>query len=332
MLGSQMSAQRYPAHPAFKAHDVVGVHRSPDRHRRNPHFRDRRLLPDTAKRLLHGRDQARELADRDTVMSDVTAHDVGDEMGINVLSVAGEWIASATHVLAKQAGAATGIRSRSVGARLSQHLDPIARGVDCHHPETEQPAKPPHPRITISSSACRRYGEPHFVRRAHPINRLQQQVEAEAELHFDDRQPRRLFTSHRNNVATANLALHLEARRLEKALYGRIERGLGHRPAWGGYRRSARPGAIGSSATSRRPPVVSGVAENALDGADRDPIDLVDLGNRHAVFHQGADAAKLRPRDRACRLRLGVDRGFDLLNTGPAPPGRFYSPRGWRVG
>ena len=36
-------------------------------------------------------------------------------------------------------------------------------------------------------------------------------------------------------------------------------------------------------------------------------------GNRHAVFHQGADARELRPRDLARRLLLGPDRRFDPL-------------------
>jgi hypothetical protein len=55
--------------------------------------------------------------------------------------------------------------------------------------------------------------------------------------------------------------------------------------------------------------------ENAFDLADSSAIDLGDLGDRHAVFHQGADAGKLRPRDFARRLRLGNDRGFGVLVT-----------------
>jgi hypothetical protein len=38
-----------------------------------------------------------------------------------------------------------------------------------------------------------------------------------------------------------------------------------------------------------------------------------DLGNRHAVFYQGADARELRARDRGHRRRLGADRSFELL-------------------
>jgi hypothetical protein len=59
----------------------------------------------------------------------------------------------------------------------------------------------------------------------------------------------------------------------------------------------------------------SDLAENALDLADSSAVDLGDLGDRHAVFHQGADAGKLRPRDRARRLRLGNDWGFGVLVT-----------------
>ena len=67
-------------------------------------------------------------------------------------------------------------------------------------------------------------------------------------------------------------------------------------------------------AASRPSLTFSGVAENALDIAGGKPIDLSDLRNRHAIFHEGADAGKLRARDRARRLLLGADRGLDLLD------------------
>jgi hypothetical protein len=39
----------------------------------------------------------------------------------------------------------------------------------------------------------------------------------------------------------------------------------------------------------------SGLAENAFNLANGNPVDLRHLGNRHAVFYQGADAGELRP-------------------------------------
>lgn len=47
-------------------------------------------------------------------------------------------------------------------------------------------------------------------------------------------------------------------------------------------------------------------AENALDLADSSAVDLGDLGNRHAVLHQGVDTPELRPRNLAHPLRLGL--------------------------
>jgi cyclopropane-fatty-acyl-phospholipid synthase len=57
----------------------------------------------------------------------------------------------------------------------------------------------------------------------------------------------------------------------------------------------------------------SGFAQNGLDRADGNPIDLGNLGRLHSVFHQGPDARKLRPRDLGRRLLLGADRCFDFL-------------------
>jgi len=57
----------------------------------------------------------------------------------------------------------------------------------------------------------------------------------------------------------------------------------------------------------------SGFAQNGLDRADGNPIDLGNLGRLHSVFHQSLDARKLRPRDLGRRLLLGADRCFDFL-------------------
>ena len=59
----------------------------------------------------------------------------------------------------------------------------------------------------------------------------------------------------------------------------------------------------------------SGLAQNPGDLAGVDPRDLGNLGNRHAVLHQGPDTHELRARDLAHRLRLGGGRSFALLVT-----------------
>ena len=71
----------------------------------------------------------------------------------------------------------------------------------------------------------------------------------------------------------------------------------------------------------------SSSAEKALDLADGRPIDLGDLGNRHAVSYPTADARELRPRNLARRLRLGADRCFDLLETVRRRRRDFQHPR-----
>ena len=82
-----------------------------------------------------------------------------------------------------------------------------------------------------------------------------------------------------------------------------------------GSRRAApAAGATASIAASRPSRTFSGVAENTLDIDGGKPIDLSDLRNRHAIFHEGTDAGKLPARDRTRRLLLGADRGFNLLD------------------
>ncbi len=85
-----------------------------------------------------------------------------------------------------------------------------------------------HAGISVAASPGCRHRQPHFIRRAHPIRDLQQQIEGEAELHLHDRQRQPLSRPNRDDVAALDLALHVEAGRLQEALDGRIERGFGH--------------------------------------------------------------------------------------------------------
>jgi hypothetical protein len=41
--------------------------------------------------------------------------------------------------------------------------------------------------ISVAAAPGCRHSQPHFIRRAHPIRDLQQQIEGEAELHLHDR-------------------------------------------------------------------------------------------------------------------------------------------------
>ena len=81
-------------------------------------------------------------------------------------------------------------------------------------------------------------------------------------------------------------------------------------------------GDIGDAVLRRSPQLcrdrgatASGFPENALDIVDGNPVDLGDLGCRHAVLYPATDARELRPRNLARRLRLRADRYVDLRKT-----------------
>jgi len=92
MRGAQMPAQGSPVEPAFEAHDVFGLHRSPDWHRRRQPVRCGRrrwrVRAETAESAMHARNQAPDLIDTNRVFPDVTADDLGDQAGINFLCTA----------------------------------------------------------------------------------------------------------------------------------------------------------------------------------------------------------------------------------------------------
>jgi uncharacterized protein (DUF1810 family) len=137
-------------------------------------------------------------------------------------------IAPAPIVLVKDPPTPLLILPRAIGTRLGQHLDPIALDVDREQAETNEPTEPMHPAVPVATAPRRRHGEPHLISRSGSIHRLQQEIEAESELHFDDRQPRRHRVANGDDVAAANLALDGKPGLFEEMLDGRIKSGLGH--------------------------------------------------------------------------------------------------------
>ena len=121
-------------------------------------------------------------------------------------------------MLTQQLSASAMIPPWLIRARFNQHFHPIARGTDRHETKAEEPAQTVHAGISVAASPSCRHRQPHFIRRAHPIRDLQEQIEGEAKLHLHDRQPQLLSRLDRDDVAALHLALYVEAGRLQECL------------------------------------------------------------------------------------------------------------------
>jgi putative tryptophan/tyrosine transport system substrate-binding protein len=84
-----------------------------------------------------------------------------------------------------------------------------------------------HARIALAAGSCRGTdGEPDFIAGRRAVDSLKNEFEIEAELQLTDDNQRRFVATERYEIATADLALHVEAVGLKKALHGRVKRGL----------------------------------------------------------------------------------------------------------
>ena len=87
MRHAQMPAQHLAAISAFEANDMIALHRSPDWDRRlqRSRHRCRRALAEAAEGAMHRRNQARELIDADTILSDITTDNLRNQAPIDFL-------------------------------------------------------------------------------------------------------------------------------------------------------------------------------------------------------------------------------------------------------
>ena len=87
MVRPQMAAQGFSAKPAFETHDIIGLQRSADRHRRHQGGRGRRRFGTTkpAQRLMYRRNQSLYLIDWDTVFGDIIADNLGNQVRVYFL-------------------------------------------------------------------------------------------------------------------------------------------------------------------------------------------------------------------------------------------------------
>jgi len=136
-------------------------------------------------------------------------------------------------MLSDQARSAFRIAAGTPGARLDQYVDP-ACGRHAEKSKAQEPTKFARAWIVLATRAARggAYREPDFVAGCRPIDPLKHEFKVEAKLQFTDDNNGRLAVAERNEIATADLALHVEPEGLEKALHGEVKRCLPRCVLW----------------------------------------------------------------------------------------------------
>ena len=99
---------------------------------------------------------------------------------------------------------------------------------NAQQPETEKPAEPARAGILLSPAAALRksHRQPNLVGGYRAIHALQHEVQIEAELQLPDHDDRRAVPAQGNEVAAADLPLHIESQGLEEPFDGQIKRSL----------------------------------------------------------------------------------------------------------
>src|SRR5262249_48107280 len=82
----------------------------------------------------------------------------------------------------------------------------------CQQAKPQPPAKLAHPGIAFAAASPRGfYGQPDLVANIRPVNTLQDEIEIKGKLHFPNYDDGRRALRNAHEIATANLALHMEA-------------------------------------------------------------------------------------------------------------------------
>jgi hypothetical protein len=136
-------------------------------------------------------------------------------------------------MLSEQQSHALAVSSRTIRGGIDEDVDIAALpGRDHHQAQAQPSAQLPHV-AAVHAGACRAAGlrasdgEVHAVGQREPIDTLEQEREIERELQFDDHG--RLVAACCDDVAPADLALHIVALTLEKRFDRRIEIGFAAR-------------------------------------------------------------------------------------------------------
>lgn len=144
-------------------------------------------------------------------------------------------IAQALPMLIDNSRASFRIASRAPWRRLYDHFD-MTPGRYRNEPKAEKTAQLFHSRITFAPTAPARSAdrEPYVVACRQPVDGLQQKFEGKGELQFGDDDGNRFTLVERDDIAPADLPLHLEAQAFEECFDRQVEAGFHLNPGfWG---------------------------------------------------------------------------------------------------
>lgn len=138
------------------------------------------------------------------------------------------WVAQSAGVLGEELAAAAVVSSGLVGGGVDENVYSVAGRADGEETEAEKTAQTVHAAVAVAASARGGDGEPHLVGGAHAVGGLQEELEREAEFHFDDGQGHWVAWADGDDVAAADFAFDGEAGGFEEAFDGWVEGGFGH--------------------------------------------------------------------------------------------------------
>lgn len=133
-------------------------------------------------------------------------------------------------VFPQQGPAPSRVRPGAVRARFGQNLGFATSGVDHQQAEAQLAAEPWNAPVAVAPTPRGWDCQPDLIGHGKAVDPLEDQLEREAELHFQNDEERlvvrRGVGANRNHVAAADLALRLVASGRQEPLDGRVERNL----------------------------------------------------------------------------------------------------------
>jgi hypothetical protein len=127
-------------------------------------------------------------------------------------------------MLLHYAGTTLAVAPRTPGNGFDENVH-LASGGYTEKPEAQQAAELPHARVVLPAppAAGGAYGKPDLIAGGGAVHRLKDKLQREGELQLSDDNGRGLAVTHSDEIAPADLTLHLEAEPFEEALDGKVE-------------------------------------------------------------------------------------------------------------